>query len=443
MFVVFGIVALTSSTPTSSRRSTRRWSSSRCPIPARRPTSSSARWSIRSKRPSPASAASTACARARWTASQHHRRVRLRQGPAGRHAGDPRQDLGIRNDLPTEMEEPILTQFDPADRPIVSLTLSSPGLTGAELTGIADPGHHPPAARHFRRGDVNLVGPSSASWWWRSARATCRRPASASARWCGRCRRRTWPSPVGRLEGALDERTIRLKGRLERRPTSSSWWCRRRTAAWCGSATWPTSGIPRKSRARTRVQRRRGRRHRHPEVHRVQHHGRGRRVRAQVAEIQRDAAGRRDAARGAATAACGRRTRSAASRKRCIEGAALTVAVVFLFLNSWRSTVITGLALPVSVLASFVAVWAFGFTLNTMSLLGLSLAIGILIDDAIVVRENIVRHVEMGKSHLKAATRAPTRSAWRSPPRRSRSSWCSSRSRSSAAWRGSGSSRSA
>ena len=77
--------------------------------------------------------------------------------------------------------------------------------------------------------------------------------------------------------------------------------------------------------------------------------------------------------------------------------------VVFLFLNSWRSTVITGLALPVSVLASFVAVWAFGFTLNTMSLLGLSLAIGILIDDAIVVRENIVRHVEMGKDHYTAA----------------------------------------
>ena len=86
-----------------------------------------------------------------------------------------------------------------------------------------------------------------------------------------------------------------------------------------------------------------------------------------------------------------------------LEGALLTVFVVFLFLNSWRSTVITGLALPVSVLASFVAVWAFGFTLNTMSLLGLSLAIGILIDDAIVVRENIVRHVEMGKDHYRAA----------------------------------------
>ncbi|HVG53600.1 MAG TPA: efflux RND transporter permease subunit, partial [Vicinamibacterales bacterium] len=86
-----------------------------------------------------------------------------------------------------------------------------------------------------------------------------------------------------------------------------------------------------------------------------------------------------------------------------LEGAALTVIVVFVFLNSWRSTVITGLALPVSVLASFIVVWMFGFTLNTMSLLGLSLAIGVLIDDAIVVRENIVRHVEMGKSHYRAA----------------------------------------
>jgi len=84
-------------------------------------------------------------------------------------------------------------------------------------------------------------------------------------------------------------------------------------------------------------------------------------------------------------------------------GALLTVAVVFLFLNSWRSTVITGIALPISVLASFIAVWALGFNLETMSLMGLSLAIGILIDDAIVVRENIVRHVEQGKDHYTAA----------------------------------------
>jgi hydrophobic/amphiphilic exporter-1 (mainly G- bacteria), HAE1 family len=90
-------------------------------------------------------------------------------------------------------------------------------------------------------------------------------------------------------------------------------------------------------------------------------------------------------------------------QKTILEGALLTILVVFVFLNSWRSTVITGLALPVSVLASFVAVWAFGFKLETMSLMGLSLSIGVLIDDAIVVRENIVRHVEMGKDHRRAA----------------------------------------
>src|SRR6185503_4849105 len=84
-------------------------------------------------------------------------------------------------------------------------------------------------------------------------------------------------------------------------------------------------------------------------------------------------------------------------------GAFLTVLVVFVFLNSWRSTVITGIALPISVMASFIAVWGLGFRLETMSLLGLSLAIGILIDDAIVVRENIVRHVHMGKDHYTAA----------------------------------------
>jgi multidrug efflux pump subunit AcrB len=86
-----------------------------------------------------------------------------------------------------------------------------------------------------------------------------------------------------------------------------------------------------------------------------------------------------------------------------IEGALLTVAIVFLFLHSWRSTVITGLTLPIAVISSFIAVYAFGFTLNFMTMMALSLVIGLLIDDAIVVRENIVRHVAMGKSHRQAA----------------------------------------
>ncbi|HMU39395.1 MAG TPA: efflux RND transporter permease subunit [Pseudomonadota bacterium] len=84
-------------------------------------------------------------------------------------------------------------------------------------------------------------------------------------------------------------------------------------------------------------------------------------------------------------------------------GAILTVAIVFLFLQSWRSTVITGLTLPISVIGAFTAIWAAGFTLNQLTLLALTLAIGLLIDDAIVVRENIVRHAEMGKDHVRAA----------------------------------------
>jgi HAE1 family hydrophobic/amphiphilic exporter-1 len=84
-------------------------------------------------------------------------------------------------------------------------------------------------------------------------------------------------------------------------------------------------------------------------------------------------------------------------------GAVLTILIIYLFLNSWRSTVITGLTLPVSIISAFFIMWVFNFTLNTMTLLALSLAIGLLIDDAIVVRENIVRHLEMGKDHHRAA----------------------------------------
>ncbi|MBI5257032.1 MAG: efflux RND transporter permease subunit [Burkholderiales bacterium] len=90
-------------------------------------------------------------------------------------------------------------------------------------------------------------------------------------------------------------------------------------------------------------------------------------------------------------------------RHTLIEGALLTVAIVFLFLHSWRSTIITGLTLPIAVISSFIAVYAFGFTLNFMTMMALSLCIGLLIDDAIVVRENIVRHVHMGKDHHTAA----------------------------------------
>jgi HAE1 family hydrophobic/amphiphilic exporter-1 len=90
-------------------------------------------------------------------------------------------------------------------------------------------------------------------------------------------------------------------------------------------------------------------------------------------------------------------------RQTLIEGAILTVLIVFLFLNSWRSTVITGLTLPISLIGTFMFMQMFGFTINMITLMALSLCVGLLIDDAIVVRENIVRHVQMGKNAYKAS----------------------------------------
>jgi HAE1 family hydrophobic/amphiphilic exporter-1 len=90
-------------------------------------------------------------------------------------------------------------------------------------------------------------------------------------------------------------------------------------------------------------------------------------------------------------------------RQTLIEGALLTVLIVFLFLNSWRSTVITGLTLPIALIGTFLFMNMFGFTINMITLMALSLCVGLLIDDAIVVRENIVRHVQMGKGAFAAA----------------------------------------
>jgi HAE1 family hydrophobic/amphiphilic exporter-1 len=102
-------------------------------------------------------------------------------------------------------------------------------------------------------------------------------------------------------------------------------------------------------------------------------------------------------------ASTGIRNSVADVKKTLVEGALLTVAIVFLFLASWRSTVITGLTLPIALVGTFLFVYALGFTLNVLTLMALSLSVGLLIDDAIVVRENIVRHVAMGAGHREAA----------------------------------------
>ncbi|MGA8514196.1 MAG: efflux RND transporter permease subunit, partial [Burkholderiaceae bacterium] len=90
-------------------------------------------------------------------------------------------------------------------------------------------------------------------------------------------------------------------------------------------------------------------------------------------------------------------------RRTLFEGALLTILIVFLFLNSWRSTIITGLTLPIALIGTFLFMNMFGFTINMITLMALSLCVGLLIDDAIVVRENIVRHVQMGKTPYQAS----------------------------------------
>ena len=92
--------------------------------------------------------------------------------------------------------------------------------------------------------------------------------------------------------------------------------------------------------------------------------------------------------------------------KTLIEGAILAIAVVFIFLRDWRATLISAIALPLSIVPAFWAIDAAGFSLNLVSLLAITIVTGILVDDAIVEIENIVRHMRMGKSPYRAALEA-------------------------------------
>ena len=125
------------------------------------------------------------------------------------------QISGIRNDLPVEMEEPILTRFDPADQPIVSLTLSSPGLRGPELTRMADPD----MTRKLRGipgvAQVTVVGGVERELVVELRPRELQASGVSVAQVVQAMQSQNLASPVGRLEGDLEERTIRLKGRLQ------------------------------------------------------------------------------------------------------------------------------------------------------------------------------------------------------------------------------------
>jgi hydrophobic/amphiphilic exporter-1 (mainly G- bacteria), HAE1 family len=309
----------------------------------------------------------------------------------------------VRDNLPTEMREPIVRKVGLADFPIVSLALTSETLTPAELTLVADPG----LTRKLR--GISGVAQVTVEGADDRTIAVNVRPRDLEAAHVSigevvnALNSENLAAPVGSVTGALTERTIRLNGRL----ASPQDFLRIVVANRGGQlvrlgqvASVEDTAVEARSLALFN-----GRPGIGIDI-----------TKANGVSTTRVA----DAVRAQLTALeptlppgvtlslvtdAGVRVRHSVQdvEATLIAGALLTVLVVFIFLNSWRSTVITGLALPVSVLASFIAVWACGFTLNTMSLLGLSLAIGILIDDAIVVRENIVRHIELGEDHFTAA----------------------------------------
>ncbi|HSJ14699.1 MAG TPA: efflux RND transporter permease subunit [Longimicrobiales bacterium] len=313
------------------------------------------------------------------------------------------QISSIRGDLPVEMEEPILSRFDPQDQPIMSLTLSSPALNAAELTRIVDPGITKALRGIAGVASVTVRGAVEREMTVELQPHALQEAGVSVAQVVQALQQQNVAAPVGRVTGVLDERTIRLQGRLETPGQFADLVVTQRgdqvirlsqLAAVRDGAEEARSLAVFDGKEAIGIDIVKARGYSTTDV--------AERIHEKVAQLQAALPG---SAKLDVVVDKGERVEQSVHdvQKALMEGALLTVLVVFLFLNSWRSTVITGLALPVSVLAAFAAVWAFGFTLNTMSLMGLSLAIGILIDDAIVVRENIVRHVEMGKDHYTAA----------------------------------------
>jgi len=309
----------------------------------------------------------------------------------------------IRRQLPRDMQEPIIMRFDPNDRPIMSVAISSSERSLRELTDLGDQVIRPRFEAVEGVGGVQLSGAATREIHVEldpiSLRSFGLTPDLVSAALA----RENQEVPAGRIRKGDNERSVRVTGRITDPQSFSDiivavrngapirirdvgrvldTIAERRSASLLGDVPTLTIDILKISGSNT-VQVADG-------------------VKAIIADIERTLP---EDVHLRLTSDDSRRIRAALHdvQLTIVLGAILTVMIIYLFLNSWRSTVITGLTLPVSIISAFFAMWALNFTLNTMTLLALSLAIGLLIDDAIVVRENIVRHVGLGKDHHRAA----------------------------------------
>jgi HAE1 family hydrophobic/amphiphilic exporter-1 len=313
----------------------------------------------------------------------------------------------VRYKLPTEIREPIITRADPGAQPILQLSLSSTTLTHAQLSRLAED----KLAERFRGiAGVSTVGVNGALKRELSIllRAEKLREFGVSVtEVLNAVRAQNTTAPVGKVRGNLEDQSIRLLGRLESPAEFEQMIVKRTTVNGVGTVirlgqvaqvrdgfAEMTGYSLRNGQPNVGISITRSR-----DASTVSVANDARKLVSEVAkelpagttlEITQD--GGKDAENSLYNVT-----------HALVFGAGLTIFVVYAFLNSWRSTLITALSLPTSVLAAFIAVWLMGFSLNFMSLLGLSLAIGVLIDDAIVVRENIVRHMERGSDRVTAA----------------------------------------
>jgi hydrophobic/amphiphilic exporter-1 (mainly G- bacteria), HAE1 family len=309
----------------------------------------------------------------------------------------------VRYKLPTEIREPIITRADPGAQPILQLSLSSSSLTHAQISRMAED----KLAERFRGiSGVSVVTVNGSLQRELSIllRAEKLREFGVSVtEVLGAVRAQNTTAPVGKVRGALEDQSIRLLGRLAS-PSEFEQMIIKRTGSnviRLGQIAEVKDGFAEMSGYSLRNGR--------PNVGISITRSRD----ASTVSVANDARKLVDEIKKELPAGTtleitqdgGKDAENSLHNvtDALVFGAGLTIFVVYAFLNSWRSTLITALSLPTSVLAAFIAVWVMGFSLNFMSLLGLSLAIGVLIDDAIVVRENIVRHMERGSDRVTAA----------------------------------------
>jgi HAE1 family hydrophobic/amphiphilic exporter-1 len=319
-------------------------------------------------------------------------------------ADEVRNAIGtVRHKLPVEIREPVLLRLDPSAQPIMQLALSSDRQSHAEISRLAE--DH--LADRFRGiagvAQVNVNGALRRELSVLLSAEKLREYSVSVSEVVNALRAQNATAPVGKVRGTLEDQSIRLVGRIESPAEFEQIVIRRQGSEVLrlGQVATVRDGFAEIAGVSVR--------NGHPNVGLSVTRSReastvsvANEVRKLVADINKDLPA---GTKLEITQDGGENAQNSLDNvvHALVFGAGLTVAVVYVFLNSWRSTLITALSLPTSVVAAFIAVWLCGFTLNFMSLLGLSLAIGVLIDDAIVVRENIVRHMERGADRRTAA----------------------------------------